>query len=305
MLANRVFLIRPIGFGGNTETASSNAFQAETAQTDISTEVASEHNRLVQALIDAGIKITILDPHRDDLPDAVFPNNWFSTHPDGRLVLYPMEAESRRREVRPEFASELEAGGRTVSRTIDLRQGAAGEALEGTGSLVLDPLYPTVYACRSSRTAGNLVARWCEVMSREAILFEATDPSGKPIYHTNVMLGVGEKLAIASLELVTSKGKRERLHAALTEGGRDLLDISMEQVRNFAGNALFLQGRHGETLFISQRGWMSLAPEQRERIAALVHPVPVAVDTLESVGGGSVRCMIAEDFLPLPECDRE
>lgn len=297
MLADCVILIRPRGFDSNPETAGSNAFQVQGSPAGLQEKVLVEHRRLEAALVNAGIEVIVLEPHRADLPDAVFPNNWFSTHPDGTVLIYPMEVASRRREIRPDFGEELKARGFSVNNLRSIHT-PRRVALEGTGSLVLDPANDNVFACRSSRTDEGLAKQWAEVCKRELLIFDAADGSGQAIYHTNVIMGVGESLAIACLECISGDPDREKIRRALVKGQRELIDISIEQVRNFAGNVLFLDGRDGETMFISQRGWTSLTDEQRTRISSIVHPVPVAIDTIESAGGGSVRCMIAENFLP-------
>ena len=298
MLARHVILIRPLGFDSNPETADSNAFQAEAPSAGLQDKVLVEHRRLEGALTDAGIGVLLFEPHRPDLPDAVFPNNWFSTHPDGTLFVYPMTVASRRRERRPAFDRELQAHGFIVNELREV-ESLEDKALEGTGSLVVDPLNDLVYACRSSRTDERLAKQWAAERGRKLLAFDALDAAGQPIYHTNVIMGVGESLAIACLECIPDEGERGDVRHALKMDDRELIEISLEQVNRFAGNVLFLDGAKGETMFISQRGWTSLTDNQRAAISATVQAVPVAVDTIESVGGGSVRCMIAENFLPL------
>lgn len=298
MPASHVLLIEPRGFGVNPETAASNAFQASTGSAGLEDKALVEHRRLVEALQQAGVGTTVLAPHRDDIPDAVFPNNWISTDPVGRIVLYPMESGIRQRELRPRIAEELRKAGFEVRETIDLSSEAAGAALEGTGSMVLDHVNRLAFAAISSRTSPELFRQWCRRFEFEPIDFHAADPDGKALYHTNVMMGLGSKLAVTCLECIPDADEREALRVTLAATGREILQIDWRQVTEFAGNVLFLQGSDGECMFISRRGWSSLAGEQRELVAAHAKPVPVAVDTIESTGGGSVRCMLAEIFLP-------
>lgn len=298
MLASKIILVRPIGFGANPETRGSNAFQAQTASSPAAEAVMDEHKTLEFALREEGIVVDVLLPHRDDLPDAVFPNNWFSTNTRGELDIYPMAVASRQREVRAVFEEELKRLGYQVKKTRDWRNRAGSRALEGTGSLVIDPLGQHVYAARSTRTDELLVREWSEAHTLEPLLFTANDPNDQPIYHTNVIMGVGEKMAIACLECIPDANERTDLRAALCRNGRELIEIDHAQVAQFAGNALFLAGRRGETLFVSRRGWNSLDENQRKRICDRVVAIPVSVDAIESTGGGSVRCMIAENFLP-------
>jgi hypothetical protein len=296
MQASDVLLIEPRGFGVNTETAASNVFQSEHDGVGVEDKALVEHRRLVLELRSAGVRTTVLQPHRDDIPDAVFPNNWFSTDPEGHLVIYPMEVESRRREIRPDIESELHTAGYDVREIVNLAADAEyGQALEGTGSMVLDHVDRVAYAARSSRTCEVLVDEWCERFGYTPCVFDAADPGGKPVYHTNVIMGVGSSLALVCLDAIPGA---EKVVDLLEQSGREVLNISWEQVKQFAGNVLFLRGNDQEVMMISQTGWNSLNRQQRERVSQHAKPVPVAVDTIESIGGGSVRCMIAEIFLP-------
>lgn len=300
MLANQVLLVSPIGFSSNPETAASNAFQNADQKGDVASAALMEHESLVAALEGHGVNVTLLAPHRDDIPDAVFPNNWFSTDLNGTLILYPMEAVSRRREIRPDFAAELVRSGFSINDTVDMSEAAeSGGWLEGTGSLVLDHVNRIAYAAESTRTNPGLVREWCSRFGFSPCIFIAVDPDGKPIYHTNVMMGLGEKAAIVCAEIIPDREQRNRILAQLGKHGRLVIEISWEQLCCFAGNVLFLAGKESEIMMISRRGWNSLDGSQQATISRIVEPVPVAVDTLESMGGGSVRCMIAEIFLPL------
>ena len=300
VLASTVVVTPPDGFRANRETFASNAFQQKIEVPDLQATVLREHAALVAALKRAGIRVIRLDvPAEKDLPDAVFLNNWFSTHPDGRLVIYPMAAPSRRRERNPELQSLLEGEGFEVSEVIDFSQHEAeNRFLEGTGSLVLDHVTRTAFACASVRTERALAEAWAERMGFELQYFSALDRSGLPIYHTNVIMTIGPRCSIVASELIPEERERNSLLDVLKSGGRDVVTLSSEQVGQFAGNQLFLQGDDGVKLFLSETADKALSRKQKRVLDK--HAERVSVDTyaLERLGGGSVRCMLAEVYLP-------
>jgi hypothetical protein len=292
-----VLLIRPAAFGHNPETAASNAFQSVgPAPADVNERARREHDGLVSALVDAGVETIVVDdtpvPPR---PDALFPNNWVSFHEDGTVVLYPLEAPGRRLEVRLEVVETVERrAGLARRRLVDLREGSEG-FLEGTGSLVLDRPARRAFACLSSRTAPALLERFGHELEHEVVSFHALDAAGRPIYHTNVMLALGEGLAVVCSESIREPAERGRVLAALAQGGRELVEITLEQVGEFAGNVLPLRSRDGEPrIVLSERARRAFTPAQTrvlERHGALVS---APLDTIETIGGGSARCMLAE-----------
>jgi len=295
-------MIRPACFGWNPQTALTNRFQVPSPGCDAQSRARAEFDGLAGALVAAGVEVHALDD-RDDppCPDAVFPNNWVSLHADGTAVIYPMLAPNRRLERRPELLAELARRGRfRVRRLIDLTHHELdGRCLEGTGSVVFDHVTRLAYACLSPRSDPIVLRELCEEIGYEPVAFEATGPAGMPVYHTNVMLAIGRRFAVVCADAVEA-GQRGVLLERLAAMGRRVETIDARQMAAFAGNLLELQARSGESvLAISARGLASFAPAARERLADCVDRVVAApVPTIEDTGGGSVRCMIAEVFLP-------
>lgn len=301
--ASAVILIRPIGFGYDAVTAATNAFQRQVEQRDIRERAAEEFDALLAALRACGIRTTVLDPVDPAAPNAVFPNNWFSTHADGSVVVYPMLTPSRRTERDPALRQHLQAEGFQVS-AVNVLSGweQEGRILEGTGSLVLDRAGRIAYACLSPRTTASALHDWCTAFGHRAVPFTATmdgSAAGAPIYHTNVVMALGTHWALVCLEALPHAEERRRLQAALEASGRTLIPFSLEQLHHYLGNALELQGGRGPCVFLSATAFTALHPDQRLTLERFAQLVPVAIPTIEAVGGGSVRCMLAENFLPL------
>lgn len=300
--ADAVMMVRPAAFGWNPQTALTNRFQVAPPKCDLQARALAEFDGLVDALAGAGVEVHALADRADPpCPDALFPNNWVSLHADGTAVLYPMLAPNRRLERRPELLTELSQRGRfRVRRLVDLTHHELhGRCLEGTGSVVFDHLGRVAYACRSPRSDEFVLRELCEEIGYEPVAFDATGPAGAPIYHTNVMLAIGRRFAVVCAEAVDA-GPREALLERLGAGGRQVEQIDAGQMAAFAGNLLELRARSGESvLAVSARGLASLSPAARERLADCVDRVVAApVTTIEDTGGGSVRCMLAEVFLP-------
>jgi hypothetical protein len=234
-------------------------------------------------------------------PDAVFPNNWVSFHEDERAILYPLEPPNRRRERRPEILDWLsrEKGFR-LTEIVDLsRHEDEGRFLEGTGSLVFDRPGRTVYASLSPRTTGSLLKEYGERFGLRVVCFQARDADGIPVYHTNVALALGVRLAVLCGDAVPDAAERRSLMESLESGGREVVEITMEQLYAFAGNMLALEnGRGDPVLMMSERAFSSLLPPQLRRLERHALLVRSPIPTIEEVGGGSVRCMLAEVFLP-------
>jgi len=298
-------MVRPASFGWNPQTGISNHFQPSlppAAADDAGASAIVEFDGLATALALAGVEVHALaDLAEPACPDAVFPNNWVSLHADGTVVLYPMLAPNRRRERRLELLQELEQqGGFSVARLLDLtHHELQGRFLEGTGSVVFDHATRVAYACLSPRTDPAVLEELCDELDYQSVTFHATGPDGTPIYHTNVVLAVGGRCAVVCAEAV-AQAERGALLERLAAGGRHVEEIGVAQMMNFAGNVLELRSRAGSSvLAMSQRAYASLAPGTRERLAARVDRIVTApVTTIENLGGGSVRCMIAEVFLP-------
>lgn len=298
-----MLLVRPAAFGFNSETAPSNRLQGRLALSPQQAQqwAAAECLTLAQRLREAGVAVCVAeDEPEPPKPDAVFPNNWVSWHADGTVVLYPMLAPSRRAERRMAVLRQVsEELGFAERRRIDLSaHEAAGRFLEGTGSLVLDRDNRVAYACRSARTDETVLREWAALMNYETEVFDVVGPDGTPVYHTNVLLWIGSRVAGVGVEWIAA-ADRERVLARLATGGHEVLQFDQHALLAFAGNMLELQGRDGPLLVMSERAAQALDAGTLARLgAAGLRVLRVAVPTIEALGGGSVRCMIAE--VPLP-----
>ena len=303
-IASTVMMIRPAAFESNPLTAASNRFQGKSSASPEEQHAIAlqEFDGLVNALRAAGIEVLVVDdtpePHT---PDAIFPNNWISMHADGRVVLYPMEAENRRTERRDDIVELLgDEAGRQVSEVVDLSPHEAnGHYLEGTGSMVLDRVNRIAYACVSTRTHLDPLGDFAQRMGYDVVAFEAVDASGVPIYHTNVLMNIGEKLAVICDEAIPREDQREAVLARLRESGHEVVHLRYAQLEAFAGNMLELRNATGErVLAMSRQAYDSLDSDQLATLAANGRIVSVPIDNIESSAGGSVRCMLAEVHLP-------
>ncbi len=301
-------MVRPKAFGYNAETARTNRFQHEAAMdgaADVAARALAEFEAFAAALASEGIPVCVAEDSAEPRkPDAVFPNNWVSFHADGTVVLYPMQCESRRLERRMEIVEAVtRETGYTVRRVFDLTpHEQAGRFLEGTGSLVLDHPNRVAYACLSPRTDAVVAGEWAREMGYELEIFNACDESDVPIYHTNVAMSIGTRVAIVALENIAA-ADRERVAARLRATGREIVAIDPSEMRGFAGNMLEV-GSWDEhlgdfrVLVMSRTARRTLAPEKFARLGAAADSVLVApIDVIEHHGGGSVRCMLAEVFL--------
>jgi hypothetical protein len=298
-------MVRPRNFGFNAETASSNRFQRPGGSEQTAVHAQAEFDAFAAALAGEGITVCIApDSDEPRKPDAVFPNNWVSFHADGTVVLYPMQAPNRRTERRREVIDcVVRDTGFRVRRTVDLtHHEKAGRFLEGTGSLVLDHVERVAYACRSARTDEDVARDWAHAMDYQLELFTARDARGTPIYHTNVVMSIGTRMAVVALENIDADDRRRI--AKRLDAERELLPIDDAEMAGFAGNVLEL-GTWDEylgdmrILVISATAQRSLPAQKYARLYASVDAVlAVPIDVIERHGGGSVRCMLAEVFLP-------
>jgi len=299
--ASAVFMVRPTAFASNPETRASNAFQGDpAADPTLAARAQTEFDAVVAALRAAGVRVHVFDGRSEgDCPDEIFPNNWVSLHADGTAVLYPMLAPSRRRERRPELLNALVSEhGYRVSRILDLTAHEAhGRFLEGTGSLVLDRIAHVAYVCRSSRSDADALAEFAAALGYETVVFDAIDGSGVPIYHTNVVMAVGTAFAVVCYDTIPDAEDRRRVATRLEQSGRSVIAIDLDQLGNFAANLLELASPDGPVIALSARALMSLRADQRRSLESFGTLVPVAIPTIETVGGGSVRCMLAEIHL--------
>jgi hypothetical protein len=299
---NSVLMIRPSRFYPNPETAADNAFQrnADRDSETLTLMARKEFDAAVQTLRAAGVNVHVFeDTTEPEKPDAVFPNNWISTHHDGRIALFPMYSVLRRRERRQDIVGELRKHYR-VSDVIDYSAFEdEGCCLEGTGSLVFDHVDKIAYVSLSNRSNPKVIQRFADDFSYEPVIFTSIGSNGQPIYHTNVMMCIGTAFAMVGLEMIPNKTERELVRASLEKTGKEIVELSTDQIANFAGNAIELHDKDGEKLLVlSTRADAALTENQRKRLSRHARLVPLELPTIE-LGGGSARCMIATIHLPL------
>ena len=300
--ANAVVMIRPSRFYPNPETALDNAFQeaVETESSDtLTAQARAEFDEAVRTLSAAAVKVHVFDDTlAPEKPDAVFPNNWFSTHHDGRIALYPMYTPSRRAERRHDVIASLQQHYR-VSGIVDYSPyEERGLYLEGTGSLVLDHENRIAYVSLSRRADRELLEKFCADFDFEPVTFQSSSDDGRPIYHTNVMLCVGTQFALVGLEMIDDPAQRETVRSSLAATGKTVIALDRDQIANFAGNALELQNGHEKLLVLSVRAASHLTAAQRRTIERFARLLPLSLPTIE-LAGGSARCMMATVHLPL------
>jgi hypothetical protein len=300
--ASSILLIRPANFGFNEETASSNSFQKcsnENNLSDVSKLALAEFNHFADTLLQNGIDTIIIDDTPLPIkPDAIFPNNWISTHSDGTIILYPMFANSRRQERRLDIIEMLK-NQFDVSKIIDLSVWEDKEMfLEGTGSIVFDHKHKTAFACSSPRTNKQLFLELCEYLSYAPIFFSAFDDQQKEIYHCNVAMNISAHFAIVCLECIPSVEERNKVVDTLQKNDLEIIEISMEQMKSFAGNMLSVRDRNNNLfLVMSDTAFNSLHTAQKEKISLYAQILTANIPTIETLGGGSIRCMMTEIFL--------
>ena len=302
-----VFMVRPHSFRKNEETATNNHYQRDIEQAspeEIIERAQEEFDGFVDQLKAAGIEVVVFDeaePH--ETPDALFPNNWISTHADGTVALYPMFAPNRRTERREDVPLVLEHQfGFDVRQIIDFTEFEShNKFLEGTGSIVLDRVNRKAYAALSDRTDARALEHFCDQLDFEPVAFQAlqtVDNQRLPIYHTNVMMSIGSGYAVVCLDCIDSDDERKQVVDAIAQNGLELIAITEEQVNQFAGNMLELTGDEGPVLVMSASAYQSLVPGQIENLQQHTTLLHAPLPTIETCGGGSARCMIAEIHLP-------
>ncbi len=303
-LASSVLMIRPARFENNPQTAASNRFQGKTdASPDEQQQTAvAQFDDLVSDLRANGIEaIVVEDTSEPHTPDSIFPNNWVSFHADGRVVLYPMEAGNRRTERRMDVVESLDTTyGFQVSEVVDLsHHEQAGHFLEGTGSMVLDRVNRIAYACLSSRTQLDALGDFAQRLDYDVVAFDAVDRDGVPIYHTNVLMNVGERLAVICDGAIARDDQRAAVLQRLHKTGHDVVSLNYDQMDAFAGNMLELRNKNGDRMLaMSQQAYDSLDKKQQRKLRDNGSIITTAIDDIESSAGGSVRCMLAEVHLP-------
>ncbi|MGH8249841.1 MAG: citrulline utilization hydrolase CtlX [Steroidobacteraceae bacterium] len=299
--AAAVLMVRPARFGANPETADSNRFQLGGAGPGAPAAAQQEFDGLVSQLVAAGVAVHVADDTpQPPKPDACFPNNWVSFHADGSVVLYPMMAPSRRPERRGEPIAQLQRAGFRVTRTIDLSHWEErAEFLEGTGSLVLDRCHRIAYACRSPRTTAGALDEFSRRLGYRIVAFDALGPDGRPAYHTNVLMAIGEGFSVVCAAAIPDAAERAAVLRELAAAGHAPVAIGIAEMHGFAGNLLALRARGGGQLIaMSDAARRALAPAALGALERHGPIVSAPIPTIERHGGGSVRCMIAEVFLP-------
>lgn len=291
-------MVRPVNFGYNQQTAANNSFQIEGDQSGVAAKGRQEFDAFVEILRANGVEVVVIeDTPEPHTPDSIFPNNWFSTHQGGSLVLYPMYAPNRRLERKSAVLEYLKEGGR-YKRVVDLTQyEEKGLFLEGTGSIVPDRDSNLAYVCRSPRSDESLLELFCDEMDFDYFLFDAFDQEGNAIYHTNVMMSVCTNFVVACLDAITNIEQRENFIALVEESDKEIIEISLEQMNAFAGNMLEVRSTSGEPLLVmSERAYNSLSDSQIKNIERYCKIIYANLSTIEDNGGGSARCMMAEIF---------
>lgn len=301
---NKILMIRPARFFGNPETAVNNYYQClgdDESPNEINRLAIVEFDNLVEKLINAGIKVLQLqDSETPATPDSIFPNNWFSTRDDGTLIYYPMFAENRRKERRPNFIDELRQNGCKMINHIDLsRFEVSNVFLEGTGSIIFDHKNQLAYCALSPRADKNLFEELCSLIQYEAISFHSYQTVGdrrELIYHTNVMMSIGSNYCVICLDSIDDISERKTIEEKLQSTGKTIIPISENQTEKFAGNILSLNNKKEEVIAMSSQAYNAFSKEQVEQLATFGKIVHSPIPTIEKYGGGSVRCMIAEIF---------
>ncbi|MCB0639859.1 MAG: amidinotransferase [Lewinella sp.] len=300
-ITDTILMVRPVNFGFNKETAGNNAFQENSG--DLSAQqmrdrAMAEFDAFVKQLRKAGVNVLVIEDTPTPVKhDAVFPNNWFTTHHNGAVVTYPMFSEMRRMERREDVVAYLRTNFK-VDKHIRLEdREELDRFLEGTGSMIMDRVNMVVYACRSIRTDEGLLDEFALWMGYEKVIFEAYDANGIPIYHTNVMMALGDSFAVICLEAITDAVQRRQVTEKLTATGKEIIGISRKQMSAFAGNMLQLRGKDGTYLVMSEQAYQSLTEDQVNQIERHTQILHSPLETIETYGGGSARCMMAEVFL--------
>jgi len=302
-ITQNILMIRPAHFGFNQETAKNNSFQVNDhsiSPLEITSMALQEFDQFVNLLRAKGVNVMVIEDNPNvKKPDAVFPNNWISFHQDGTLITYPMFSEVRRKERDESIIKEIENKFKVEQRYSLEQYEFEDQFLEGTGSMVLDRKNKVVYACLSPRTDARVLNKFCVLRGFDSVIFFAKDETGKDIYHTNVMMALATDYAVINLQAITNEEERNKVVSRLKSTNKDIIEISNKQMNAFAGNMLQVQTNTGIPLLImSASAYESLTKSQLESLEQFNEIVFSPVTTIEKYGGGSVRCMMAEVFLP-------
>ena len=303
---SEIFMIRPKHFNFNHETAKNNHFQKEEKtlkNKEILQNAISEFEELVKKIKQKNIKVEIFEDREEVITtDSIFPNNWISLHKDGKIYVYPMFSEIRRKEKRIDIINSYRDNGYLINETIDLsKYEKENKFLEGTGSMVLDRENKLCYAAISERTSREVLNKFCEISGYEAIAFKSYqtfENKRKEIYHTNVMMCIADKYVIICLDSIDNIDERKSVIKKLIESKKEIIEINEKQCNNFAGNMLQVKNNQNKKfLIMSKSAYNSLSKEQLKLITSHNEIIYSSLDTIEKLGGGSARCMITENFL--------
>ncbi len=298
---SKVLMVRPVRFGFNEQTAENNSFQKRGYELSAQEMALAEFDKFVSLLESNGVEVIVAeDTPEPHTPDSIFPNNWFSTHATGELILYPMCAPNRRLERKEGVLKMIKEVGERgkMKKIIDLTHFEKENLyLEGTGSLIFDRKNKLVFACRSPRCDIAVLEELCEKLDYEFLDFGAFDRDGMPVYHTNVMMCVGEKFVVVCLDSIKNIDERTELISFIEDCDKELIEISIDQMEQFAGNMLQLKSKEGDPLLImSATAKRALSSEQLERLSSYCKILAPELESIEINGGGSARCMLAEIF---------
>jgi len=294
--SDTVVMVRPHHFTSNPETLADNTFQSVSQANDVAQKAYDEVTEAANTLRQQGITVHLFEDETTQTPDSVFPNNWLTTHASGELVLYPMFSNNRRKERRADIIEFLQ-GHYNYSTTLDLSGLEQKEQfLEGTGAIVFDHQAKLAYVARSKRMHEAALNSLCERLGYEPVVFDASNSAGTPVYHTNVIMAVGTEFVMMALDMIEEKA-RQRVITAIQQSGKALIELSETQIAQFAGNTLELDSKKGKLLALSATAFAALTEEQKIHLAQWVKLVPMPVPTIE-LGGGSIRCMLAQVFKP-------
>ena len=304
-ITNTVLMVRPVRFRMNEQTVVNNYFQEEMdlKNDEINRQAQQEFDVLVEKLRTVGVKVIVVDDiYEQNTPDSIFPNNWITFHQNGDIAIYPMFAENRRRERREDILDKVEAEGFDIENVYDYTDAEKENIfLEGTGAMVLDRVNRKAYCALSPRADEELFIEFCEDFEYTPVIFKAYQQVNNeqlPIYHTNVMMALGVDFAVVCLDTITDKSERKNLLHHLKEDKKEVINITPKQMEQYAGNMLQVQGKDSTYLVMSDAAYNSLTPEQRETIEKHTAIIHSNLETIETCGGGSARCMLAEVFNP-------
>lgn len=297
---NHLLMIKPVQFSFNAETAVNNSFQNKSDQSNVQAKASEEFEQFIQVLRSNDIDVTVVeDSAHPHTPDSIFPNNWISFHDDGSICLYPMFAINRRLERKPSVLAAIQQKF-SIKHTHDFTHYENDSLfLEGTGSMVLDRDKKIAYACLSPRTNQIVLNEFCHTMQYDGVSFIAVDAAGAPIYHTNVMMCVADKYVVICLDSITNLSEQEMVKKSITDAGKTIIEIGFNQMNQFAGNMLQVNNsKNDKFLVMSSQAYHSLTPAQINQIEYFNPIIHSDITTIETNGGGSARCMMAEIFLP-------